>query len=306
METRKGWGIVFLAGGFAIVAIAVAFTTLRLEKSDVTTDVSSPIVITEKSASASLASDTDGDGLLNWQETLWGTNPNETDSDADGVSDGDEVGLGANPLRQGASPVTSVEPYRAPSGLASTDALARELFSEYAELKKTGGVQSTQAVDATLSELITRRVKEIQPEKNVALKDLTIKGDISVAVYEKNVSDILRKSLAVKEYELSTFARVMSDGDVSALQSLQSSALLYATLQNELMKTPVPSSLAGDHLRMVQSVGSIAQVVSLLSKWGGDPLDALVYVNAFAEAEIKVAENISKVFSLARSISKQS
>ncbi len=41
--------------------------------------------------------DTDGDGLLDWQELLYGTNIEIRDSDLDGVSDYDEVRLGRDP-----------------------------------------------------------------------------------------------------------------------------------------------------------------------------------------------------------------
>ena len=42
--------------------------------------------------------DTDGDGLLNIQETRLGTNPNVADSDGDGMTDGWEVRYGLNPV----------------------------------------------------------------------------------------------------------------------------------------------------------------------------------------------------------------
>lgn len=45
--------------------------------------------------------DSDGDGLLDWEEGLWGTDPFNPDTDGDGAVDGDEVKLSRNPLISG-------------------------------------------------------------------------------------------------------------------------------------------------------------------------------------------------------------
>lgn len=45
-----------------------------------------------------LLDDTDGDGLFNYQEAIFGTNPANTDSDNDGLSDTFEWATGSNPL----------------------------------------------------------------------------------------------------------------------------------------------------------------------------------------------------------------
>lgn len=45
--------------------------------------------------------DTDGDGLLNWEERLRGTDPMNPDTDGDGTEDGAEARAGRDPLRAG-------------------------------------------------------------------------------------------------------------------------------------------------------------------------------------------------------------
>lgn len=45
-----------------------------------------------------LVEDTDDDGLTDYEEWLFGTDPNAADSDGDGLSDGQEVTLGCNPV----------------------------------------------------------------------------------------------------------------------------------------------------------------------------------------------------------------
>ncbi len=48
-----------------------------------------------------ISQDTDGDGLADWQEELYGTNPKLVDSDGDRISDGEEVKNNHDPLFYG-------------------------------------------------------------------------------------------------------------------------------------------------------------------------------------------------------------
>jgi len=62
---------------------------------------------------ASNVTDSDGDGLFDWQEDLYGTSKKLLDSDGDGVSDGEEVSKGQDPNYYGEGVLdTVVSPQR--------------------------------------------------------------------------------------------------------------------------------------------------------------------------------------------------
>ncbi len=71
---------------------------------------------------ADAADDNDGDGLINFDEARYGTNPHNLDTDGDGVSDGDEVAAGTDPLDDtGQPPVANANgPYQTNEGTPVT------------------------------------------------------------------------------------------------------------------------------------------------------------------------------------------
>lgn len=61
-----------------------------------------PIVaLRDNTSRDNLNVDSDGDGLKDWEEQIYGTNPHNPDTDGDGTNDGDEIALGRDPLKKG-------------------------------------------------------------------------------------------------------------------------------------------------------------------------------------------------------------
>lgn len=68
-----------------------------------------PTPIPTIAPTVTVAADTDGDGLLDVDEAVYGTDPTIADSDADGVLDGAEVVAGTDPLTADAAPVAEID-----------------------------------------------------------------------------------------------------------------------------------------------------------------------------------------------------
>lgn len=78
------------------------------------------------------AHDDDGDGINNYdEETIFKTNPAETDTDGDGMSDTSELLAGTSPLSTETAPIVYENPKEAPPTAAKStgNAAAREIFT---------------------------------------------------------------------------------------------------------------------------------------------------------------------------------
>lgn len=295
MENRS-YGMLVVAGMVALGAVGTALVTVHTQN-----EGAEPAKVAAVSTSpAEGASDSDSDGLLDWQEALWGTDPNNPDSDGDGVSDGDEITTGVNPLKEGGELLSDMA-YVAPKGLAPTEALARELFVGYADIRKDGTIGEAER-DTVIADMVLRRSKEITSVGVFEISDLTVADDTPAAVYEGALISILKKSTAVREYELMVFARVVNSGTASELKKIEAAAVIYQDILDSLLAVSVPTPLAVDHLKLVNSIASLAAATEALALWSGDPLDALAVVNAFSEAEDIVGEHIDTTLTFTRAL----
>ncbi len=74
-----------IVGIVAAIGILSLFLELNIGEGN---DISGQVVV---------LTDTDGDGLSDYQERRLGTDPNDVDTDGDSVSDGEEVAAGTDP-----------------------------------------------------------------------------------------------------------------------------------------------------------------------------------------------------------------
>ena len=84
MRSRRRW-LVFVA---VFVAVGIFVLIFSGQKSNVARAPRQALAAVSPS-SAQLQKDSDGDGLPDWEEALFGTNPHNPDTDGDGTSDGD-------------------------------------------------------------------------------------------------------------------------------------------------------------------------------------------------------------------------
>jgi hypothetical protein len=285
METRTNWGMIVLGVLFAVIAISVAGVTFYFESS---TTSPTPLSYVSEPTVAQLP-DSDNDGIPDWQEKIFGSNPERADSNGNGISDAQELAFG-----------TLVD-----TGTTSpTGSLTQDLLQKYTALRN-GNTFTTEDLDAVAQKLVNTHVQIPNVADTVSLNELNIIATSSAETYTQLLLIILRQSTQIKEHELTTFRRTVEAKQYGGNAALTADAVLYKKIQDALIKIDVPSQVSIEHLSVVNSIGSLANIVTLMSVWSGDPLTGIVYVDTFNKAESDVSQSVATLLTRIGSLMKK-
>lgn len=185
--------------------------------------------------------------------------------------------------------------YTAPAELSVTDRLSREIFAKYLQLKQNGDVTDEQ-IRTSVAELVAKNVTPIEPTNVYTLGSIKSGQNVTLDAYAGALGSALQASTEIKKYEMLSFSEAIGKRNYSGSAELQTAAAIYRTVEQDLLKTSVPTELASEHLALLISVQALAQSVELMSKWGGDPIEAFAYMDAFNKAERASQLAVNKLF----------
>ena len=237
----------------------------------------------------------DGDGVLDWEETLWGLDPTKAET-TPGTPDMTVV----NKLRveSGNENSTSRTGTAPEENLTETDKFARELFSTVTALEQSGSLDQ-----ATAEKMVASLAENIQnsPQRKVyASVELKITTDNSVAAVEKynnlldyvytkypiqgNVGDVLQKFLAND-----------NNVDVAALAELEPFISQNKKIIDALVQTSVPQFLAPLHLNVINALEGAVENLSDIKLYESDPMVAMGGISKYQDNATKLESNLNNL-----------
>lgn len=240
--------------------------------------------------------DSDGDGLVDWEETLWKTDPKNRDTDGDGTTDGDEVKLKRNPLVPGpddALPEDFLQKQaisdNSDQTLTQTQLFTRDLVNTYLKLKETGQFtpeNQTKLVDSFTEEAASRARKIETPAHTV--DELFIEdaaGIIPVSQYAQKIEFALGNNLTYSfaGKELALLKDILEKKDSRPVTVFGEAEKAYRNLASALLSMKVPRDIAATHVALINSALAIAKNFSDIQLSQTDPLQALISVKRYSE-----------------------
>ncbi|MDO8575322.1 MAG: hypothetical protein Q7R78_01305 [bacterium] len=248
--------------------------------------------------------DSDNDGLKDWEENLWGTDPSNPDTDKDGTSDGKEISLGRNPLKKGTTKVsdklstsTKVVVQVAET---ETDSFAKNLFAKYMALRQLNISGDATARENLVNELMSSSesddvapkyfTKSIKTVENTA-ENLRVYGNQLATIYLKYTDKYKENPIIASESE-------MAEDRSKLLAQFKSTSLIFEALNKELLFTPVPKQLVGLHTDLMNSLNSSAVHLAQFSTLEKDPFKAfrgLSSQQTDAVNQENILQNISSI-----------
>lgn len=204
------------------------------------------------SVSDFISQDTDGDTIPDWEEPLWGTDPNNPDTNGDGVSDKDEVAQKKTALQS--SQNTQAE-------YNETELLSQELFTIINSLSASGSLTDEAMQNIATSFVQSTIAQDTAPDMYTrSMLDITFNnGPTSLRTYqdalEKNINPAIKDGLG---QEMQAIASGIYLGDSLFFQSLSKAGELYIQTSKNLMDiSPVPSTVASYHVALANDMYKI-------------------------------------------------
>ena len=247
-------GLLITGTGFLIFAPTKKSENIKQE-----TSLNQPVIVEE------IAKDSDADGLQDWEEALWKTDPNNPDTDGDGVFDGQEIKENRNPLLAGDGKTDKIESpnqEKSPAEQAIqlpttlTEALGQEFFSEYLRLKQASNgelseIEKTELVNSLMSGLNSFEKKTsdyLESDIKIAPND----DEKTIKEYGNNLALIIKKYFdPLPESELAVLRQALDSGNESNLKKLEPLANAYRNTANEMLSLTTPQSFSEFHLALI-------------------------------------------------------
>lgn len=249
-------------------------------------------------------SDADGDGLKDWEEVLWKTDPKKDDTDGDGFKDGVEIAGGYDPFDKFSNEKEG-NPVRSPTysqyvgdnfqlstsnGVNFTEEVAKGMGTKIIE---SGGEAEPDFSDpmALLGNGTDQAMAEYMASLNVAVSDseLKISKDNSKTAVQK-YADETNKIFAIFDDPIfkQDPSTMFGEGNVSSMARISD---IYGQAGEEFKKVSVPSDILDAHKRLIELFMSNRNAFASVADMDKDPLKAMLGI----QASEKINEEIDAV-----------
>ena len=291
-------GVLVLAAAFLVIRVGSSFY-----KSAKTAALLSQTITTPVPEENLLTKDSDGDGLSDQDEIIYGTNPFEKDTDGDGYVDGEEVSSGYDPL----------DPYSgSPTTKGSTAAIAhsanlttRLLTLGMASLTGNDGIMDPNEMD---SKKFADIMQSINNEAFITLGG-TFMTDSDIKIIDDNSAESIKKYLKsvtqiVEEGIFSASSGIVSGVNSGQILGITTDGLnYYESKYNSLMVLEVPSSWKEIHKQVLVDLSKLSNSTKALSNQSieDDPVMASFALSQLQESFLELHDVLNQALNLARS-----
>ncbi len=246
--------------------------------------------------------DTDGDGLHDWEEALWKTDPNNPDTDGDGTADGEEIKDNRNPVvantaLDGQMPTdkkdekllaTEKKELEDFNNLSATEKMSRTLLSTYLVTKNTsnGAPMTTQDEQLILGQAlstISTTSGAISDKYTLAdIKTFTTTDTASLKQYGNRLGAItVLNSTVPKQNELTIIQEALATEDEEVLKKLDPIITYYKKTAADFIATPAPAEIANLHLAMINNLYKIQTSLEKIRNFFTDPVLGLSIIQNY-------------------------
>lgn len=290
----KNWRVL-AATLFSVVLIVGAYVFARGIESPQAAQASSETELLKAIATK----DSDGDGLPDWEEALYGTNPRLIDTFKLGMTDGEAVSRGLivpkaiadiavatpSPLSLDSSGLPP-----APVDGTLTATFAKNFFALYLAAKQSNG--GADLSESEMSDIASQAMDSLSaavapaPDfKSAAGLTVSGSGADALTAFAVSAEAVLIKNTSdATTSEIAYLKNALINNDATAYPHIASIAKAYRDSAIGLSVLSVPVELAADDLMLVNAMMRISQITTDFTRAETDPLAAMLALKQYPQA----------------------
>ena len=261
-----------------------------------------------KEAGAEAQKDTDNDGLKDWEEALWRTNPEINDTDGDETNDGDEIKAGRDPKIAGICPSTSpgqaekcTDKLQNPEELSKnknsdepatfTAKIAEEFGKNYFAGKGVvAGESLSVSAQQSLADSIVLGIEQgVAAYQDVFKKeDLKVSEFLSPKIYLDKLGNAFNQNFKdIKTSEVDIINFVISGNYFDNVKLFEPLITAYKNMVLFLQKEMVPETYADLHLSALNIMQNTLFAVRAMKNIEEDPAKAIIGIRLYTKESEK-------------------
>jgi hypothetical protein len=276
--------------GSSLVVIIVGYFVFLYAKTY--SALNNPIITTASVSTAEeiLSRDTDGDGIQDWEESLWGTDPQKT-STFNNEPDKTYVERKRAEISKNSGETNSN-----PENLNDTEKIAREFLTTILALKESGTLNAFN-IDNLTQKFSADIGKDVTLPNHYLLTDIKASSDSKeskAAYYTKIKAASLAAQKGGMGSEFPAVIDFFSNEDAST-KNFQTLTKTYATLVKNLESMQVPPSARLSHLMFLNESYNMNLIFKNMSNINDDSVIGLVAVAQFKAHESKLEASIQSL-----------
>lgn len=248
--------------------------------------------VNEQTISEIIAEDTDGDGIPDWEESLWGTDKNKKFTFGE-ISDSTYI--------QNKKEALNVEQEINNKALTETDIFAREFFTAYTALKENEGIGSEDIYNisnALGQKIVNPKLEDIYSEKNIkTIDDETEKAIIEYYLEIKKLFNIYQESGIGDELEIISngILSYTNDGKKGKINDLLLIGQSYQEFAKKALEIEVPNILSTYHLQIINSAHNTGVSVLKMAEVIEDPIVGLSALSSYEKYSKELIDTVTTV-----------
>lgn len=285
--------------GALVIIIAALITSVLIFRADATDAPAHPEARLAEKPERLNETDTDGDGVSDWEEELRGLSVSSSDTDGDGVSDAQEVEEERARREEEASELfaDAAANFATYANLTETEKLSRGILEQVIAFQDAG-ISFDSDTRNDLAGLLGGSIDITLPPRtriDASRIETVTETAASLTAYTNALGSILGGEATAQTSELIALAQFGQTGDTSALEGLSDVVATYDVIIDGLTAMTVPGTLVSKHLVLIEAFAATRDAISMLSAIQTDPVKGLAALSLYSENSTALSEAFAAV-----------